>query len=78
MDQAAQTTTAPMPSRSALSAISDAEAVTASVSPERAEDGRRLIILASVGFAAILLLQILSDVSALPWTFENWRPLLIA
>ncbi|HEY1384603.1 MAG TPA: sugar ABC transporter permease [Dongiaceae bacterium] len=67
-----------MPSRSALSAISDAEAVTASVSPERAEDGRRLIILASVGFAAILLLQILSDVSALPWTFENWRPLLIA
>jgi multiple sugar transport system permease protein len=78
MDQAADTTTAPMPSRAALSALSSAEAVTAGVSPERAQDGKRIIILASAGFAAVALIQILSDAGILSWGFENWRPVLYA
>jgi multiple sugar transport system permease protein len=78
MDQAAQTTTGPMPSRAALSALSSAEAVTASVSQTRIQDGRRIIILASAGFAAVVLIQILFDAGVLSWGFENWRPVLYA
>jgi diaminopimelate epimerase len=43
MDQAAPTTTAPMPSKAALSALSSAQAVTSGVSQTRVEDGRRII-----------------------------------
>ncbi|MGH6893735.1 MAG: carbohydrate ABC transporter permease, partial [Dongiaceae bacterium] len=78
MDPAAQNPTAPMPSRATLSSISSAEAVTASVSPARVANGKRLIIVASVAFAVIVLLQVLADLEVLPWGFENWRPLLYA
>ena len=78
MDQATQTTTAPMPSRAALSARSSAQAVTAGVSHTRLQDGRRIIILASIGFAAVTLIQILFDSGVLSWGFENWRPVLYA
>jgi multiple sugar transport system permease protein len=78
MDQAAETTTAPMPSRAALSALSAAEAVTAGVSAERIQDGKRIIILASIGFAAVALIQVLFDAGLLSWGFENWRPVLYA
>jgi multiple sugar transport system permease protein len=78
MDQAAETPTAPMPSRAALSAISQAEAVTAGVSPERVQDGKRIIILASVGFGVVALTQALFGAGAIPWGFENWRPVLYA
>ncbi len=78
MDQAAPTTTAPMPSKAALSALSSAQAVTSGVSQTRVEDGRRIIILASVGFAAVVLIQILFDGGLLTWGFENWRPVLYA
>jgi multiple sugar transport system permease protein len=78
MDSAAEKTAAPMPSRAALSAISSAEAVSTGASQTGIEDGRRIVILATLGFAAIVLLQILSDFGSLPWTFENWRPTLYA
>ena len=78
MDSAAEKTTAPAPSRASLVAISADEPVTAGVSRTRVEDGRRLIILATLGFAAIVLLQILSDFGSLPWVFGNWRPALYA
>lgn len=78
MDQAAQSPTAPMPSRAALSALSSAEAVTAGVSQARVQDGKRIIILATVGFAALVLMQISFDAGLLPWGFENWRPVLYA
>src|SRR5690348_1926441 len=78
MDQAAQTTTAPMPSRAALSALTTAEAVTAGVTPEQIEDGRRIIILASIGFAAVALIQVLFEADLMSWGFENWRPVLYA
>jgi multiple sugar transport system permease protein len=78
MDQAAQTTTVPMPSRAALSALSTAEAVTAGVSRERVQDGKRIIVLASIGFAAVALIQAIFDVGLTSWGFENWRPVLYA
>ena len=78
MDSAAEKTTAPMPSRAALSAISSAEAVSTGVSQTGIEDGRRIVILATLAFAAIVLLQLLSDFGDLPWVFENWRPTLYA
>jgi multiple sugar transport system permease protein len=78
MDQATDTTTAPMPSRTGLSALSSTEAVTAGVSQTRIQDGRRIIILASLGFAAVALVQILFDAGVLSWGFENWRPVLYA
>ena len=67
-----------MPSRAAIAATGETEAVTAGVSPQRVEDGKRVIILATVGFGAILLLQVLSDMAVLPRAFENWQPLLFA
>lgn len=67
-----------MPSRAALSALSSAEAVTAGVSQARVQDGKRIIILATVGFAALVLMQISFDAGLLPWGFENWRPVLYA
>jgi multiple sugar transport system permease protein len=67
-----------MPSRAALSALTQAEAVTAGVSPERIQDGRRIITLASIGFAAVALIQALFDAGLTPWGFENWRPVLYA
>jgi multiple sugar transport system permease protein len=78
MDEAAQTQTAPMPSRAHLSAIASAEAVTAAVSARRAANGKRLIIAASVVFAAIVLLQILGQLELSPLAFANWRPVLYA
>jgi multiple sugar transport system permease protein len=78
MNQAAHTTTAPMPSRAHLSALSAAEAVTAGVSRERVQDGRRVLVLASIGFAAVALIQILFEAGVLAWGFENWRPVLYA
>ena len=74
MDQAAAPATLPRHASSA----SATEAVTAGVSPERAEDGKRIIVLATVGFGAVILLQVLSDFGSLPWGFENWRPALCA
>ena len=76
MDPAVQNSTVPLPSRAVLAAST--EAVAASVSPERVEDGKRVITLATIGFAAIVLIQILSDAGLLPWGFENWRPVLYA
>jgi multiple sugar transport system permease protein len=78
MDSAAEKTTAPAPSKASLVAITADEPVTAGVSRTRVEDGRRLIILATLGFAAIVLLQILSNFGSLPWVFGNWRPALYA
>jgi multiple sugar transport system permease protein len=78
MDPAAQNPTAPMPSRTALSTLSSVQVVTASVSPERVRDGRRIITLATVGFAAVVSIQVLSDAGLLTWGFENWRPVLYA
>jgi multiple sugar transport system permease protein len=76
MDPAVQTSTAPLPTRAAMAAST--EAVTAGVSPQRIEDGKRIIILATIGFAAIVLMQVFSDAGLLPWGFENWRPILYA
>ncbi len=70
--------TAPMPSRAALSAISQAEAVTAGVSPQRVADGKRIIILATIGFAAVVLIHVSFDLGLIPWGFENWRPIAYA
>jgi multiple sugar transport system permease protein len=78
MDHAAQTTTAPMPSRAALSTVAAAEAVSAGVSPEQIADGKRIITLASAGFAAVALIQILFDAGLLSFGFESWRPVLYA
>jgi multiple sugar transport system permease protein len=78
MDQAAEPSAAPMPSRAALSALTQAEAVTAGVAPERVQDGKRIIILASIGFAVVALIQVLFDAGLTPWGFENWRPVLYA
>ena len=64
--------------RAAIGSTGEIEAVTAGVSPERAADGKRIIVLATIGFAAVVLLQILSDFGSLPWAFENWRPALCA
>jgi multiple sugar transport system permease protein len=73
MAETADTSTAPMPSRAALSALSQAEAVTAGVSPERVEDGKRIVTLATAGFAAVVLIQLAFDLGVISWGFENWR-----
>jgi multiple sugar transport system permease protein len=78
MDPAAQNSIMPLPARAAVASLGEAEAVTAGVSPQRAEDGKRIIILATIGFGAIVLLQLLSDFGSLPWVFESWRPALCA
>ncbi|MGH6875519.1 MAG: carbohydrate ABC transporter permease, partial [Aestuariivirgaceae bacterium] len=48
------------------------------ISQNRKNAGRALVILASVGLAAILMVQILYRAGALPAGFENWRPVLYA
>ena len=78
MAETVDTPTAPMPSRAALSALSQAEAVTAGVSPERVEDGKRIITLATTGFAAVVLIQLAFDLGLISWGFENWRPIAYA
>jgi multiple sugar transport system permease protein len=78
MAETAETTSAPMPPRAAFSVLAAAEAVTAGVSPERVADGRRIIILASIGFAAVALIQALYDAGLISWGFETWRPVLYA
>jgi multiple sugar transport system permease protein len=40
--------------------------------------GRALLILASVGLAAVLLIQILHTAGTIAYGFENWRPVLYA
>lgn len=74
MAETADTPTAPVPSRAALSALAQAEAVTAGVAPERIEDGKRIITLATTGFAAVVLIQVSFDLGLISWGFENWRP----
>jgi multiple sugar transport system permease protein len=74
MAETVDTPTAPMPSRAALSALSQAEAVTAGVSPERVEDGKRIVTLATAGFAVVVLIQLAFDLGVISWGFENWRP----
>jgi len=74
MAETVDTPAAPMPSRAALSALSQAEAVTAGVSQERVEDGKRIVTLATIGFAAVVLIQLAFDLGIIPWGFENWRP----
>jgi multiple sugar transport system permease protein len=76
MDPAVQNPSVPLPSRAVIAAAT--EAVTAGVSPTRAADGKRVIVLASVGFAIVVLMQALSDAGLQPWGFENWRPILYA
>src|SRR5687768_4907433 len=78
MAETADTPTAPMPSPAALSALSQAEAVTAGVAPERVEDGKRIITLATVGFAVVVLIQLAFDLGIISWGFENWRPIAYA
>ncbi|WP_119300586.1 carbohydrate ABC transporter permease [Dongia deserti] len=67
-----------MPSRAALSALSEAAAVTAGVSLRRVQDGKRIITLATIGFVVVVLMQILFDAGLQPYGFENWRPILYA
>src|SRR5215475_3057443 len=44
----------------------------------RQSAGRFLIALASLGLAAILLIQILYTIDTISFGFENWRPVLYA
>ena len=78
MDPAADSSTAPIPSRAALSALSSAQAVTAGITPERIADGKRIITLATLGFGAVVAIQVLFDAGLLSRGFENWRPVLYA
>jgi multiple sugar transport system permease protein len=76
MDPTVQNSIAPLPRHALVGSAT--EAVTAGVSPQRVEDGRRIIILATIGFAIIALMQVLFDAGLSPWGFENWRPVLYA
>jgi len=44
----------------------------------RRKTGRTLLVLASLGFAAVLLVQLLNSADLLGFGFENWRPVLYA
>ncbi len=61
-----------------MSLSATSEAVTTGVSPARAAAGKMLIVVASIFFAAVVLLQVSADFGVLPWGFENWRPVLYA
>jgi multiple sugar transport system permease protein len=78
MTETAEAPSAPMPSRAALSAVAQAEAVTAGVSPEQARTGKRIITVATVAFLAVALVQALFEARIVSWGFETWRPVLYA
>src|SRR5262245_22094208 len=71
-----QNSTLPLPTRPAVAA--QAQAVTAGVSPEQAADGKRIIILATLGFAVVVLIQAAFELGIISWGFENWRPIAYA
>jgi multiple sugar transport system permease protein len=52
------------------------ESVSAHIPDSRRNLGRGLILLASLGLAVVLLIQILYAAEAIPTGFENWRPAL--
>jgi multiple sugar transport system permease protein len=71
-----QNSTQPLPTRAAAAA--ETLAVTAGVTPEQVADGKRIITLATLGFAAVVLIQFAFDLGVIPWGFENWRPIAYA
>jgi multiple sugar transport system permease protein len=71
-----QNSTLPLPTRAAVAA--ETQAVTAGVTPERVADGKRIITLATLGFAAVVLIQLAFDLGIISWGFENWRPIAYA
>lgn len=71
-----QNSTQPLPTRAAAAA--ETQAVTAGVTPEQVADGKRIITLATLGFAAVVLIQMAFDLGIIPWGFENWRPIAYA
>jgi len=54
------------------------EVVASEIADSRKTLGRGLIILASLGLAAVLIVQILNAAEAISVGFENWRPALYA
>jgi multiple sugar transport system permease protein len=48
------------------------------ISASRKSAGRGLILLASLGFGAVSLVQVLYVTDTIPFGFENWRPVLYA
>src|SRR5262245_26351960 len=54
------------------------EVVASEIAASRKTLGRGLIILASLGLAAVLIVQILNAAEAISVGFENWRPALYA
>jgi multiple sugar transport system permease protein len=71
-----QNSTQPLPTRAAAAA--ETQAVTAGVTPRQVAVGKRIITLATLGFAAVVLIQVAFDFGLIPWGFENWRPIAYA
>jgi multiple sugar transport system permease protein len=68
--------TQPLPARAAAAA--ETQAVTAGVTPRQVARGKRIIALATLGFAAVVLIQVAFDFGIVPWGFDNWRPIAYA
>lgn len=71
-----QNSTLPLPTRAAAAA--ETLAVTAGVTPEQVAQGKRIIAVATAGFAAVVLIQVAFDFGFISWGFENWRPIAYA
>src|SRR5687767_15953359 len=67
-----------MANSSPLTAARPYRIAPADLGVRRESAGRALIVFASLGLAAILLLQILHKSGATELGFQNWRPLLYA
>ena len=71
-----QNSTLPPPTRAAAAA--ETLAVTAGVTPERGREGKAIIAVASILFAAVVLIQLAFDLGFISWGFENWQPIAYA
>jgi multiple sugar transport system permease protein len=67
-----------MENSTALARDHQIEAAGEDIPAIRRKTGRGLILVASLGFAAILLVQALYTTGAVAFGFENWRPVLYA
>jgi multiple sugar transport system permease protein len=67
-----------MQTSTSLAGDGQIEVVSPHIPDARQNLGRGLIVLASLGLAVVLLIQVLYATDAIPTGFENWRPALYA
>ena len=67
-----------MQNSSPLAGDRHAKSALASSQDSRKRTGKTLLLLASIGLAAVMLLQILYKSGSIGFGFENWRPVLYA